>query len=55
MAERMTGEEAIAWLKESGKTPDLRMFWDVAESDDPAVMNGILDILFRPQSSSDAA
>lgn len=55
MAERMTGEEAIAWLKESGKTPDFKVFWDVAERDDPAVMNAILDILFRPQSRPDAA
>lgn len=50
-----TPDEARDWLKESGKMPDLSLTWEVAESDDPATMNAILDILFRPRPESPAA
>lgn len=47
--------EALAWLKESGQLPDLSVTWEVAESDDPVVMNQILDILFSPPKRGNAA
>jgi hypothetical protein len=55
MTDIPTPDEARDWLKQSGRTPDLTMTWEVAESDDPAVMDAILDILFRPRPQSDAA
>lgn len=52
----MTGDEAIAWLKANpDKPPDFGIFWDVAERDDPATMDAILDILFRPRPTPGAA
>lgn len=48
-------DEARDWLKASGKTPDLSVRWSVAPVEDPAVMNAILDILFRPRAKPDAA
>lgn len=58
MTERPTGEEAIAWLKEhvhEHGQPVLGITWDVAQEDDPAVLNGILNILFRPHRGPNAA
>lgn len=50
-----TPDEARDWLKESGKVPDLSVTWDVAPVEDPAVMDAICDILFRPHHRPNAA
>lgn len=50
-----TPDEALAWLKESGQTPDLSVTWDILPTEDAVVMNAILDILFRPRRRPNAA
>lgn len=50
-----TPDEARDWLKRSGEMPDLSVTWETAPVEEPAVMNAILDILFRPRATPDAA
>lgn len=50
-----TPERALAWLKESGRLPDLSVTWEVADSDDPAILDRMAQILFSPPSGGTAA
>lgn len=55
MADIPTGDEAIAWLKESGKTPDLSVFW--RSSDGPGAAERhlkLLNMLFQPVVTADS-
>lgn len=53
MAERMTGDEAIAWLKESGKTPDLSVFWRTSDAPGAAERHlRMLNMLFQPTDAT---
>jgi hypothetical protein len=54
MAERMTGDEAIAWLKESGRTPDLSVFWTASDAPGAAERHlKLLSMLFEPSGATD--
>lgn len=55
MSDIPTPDQALAWLKDSGQEPDMTVTWEVAERDDPVVMNRILDILFSPPAGGSAA
>lgn len=49
------GEAAIAWLKEHVQQHGpVRITWDIAEKEDPIVMDGVLDILFRSHAGPNA-
>lgn len=41
--------------KDTPDQPGPSVTWDVAPVDDPLIMNGILDILFRPRPKPNAA
>jgi hypothetical protein len=52
------GEEITREMKrlaEAGHWPDLTVTWDVLPEEDPAVMDAILDILFRAPEGPRAA
>lgn len=53
---REDGEAAIAWLKEHVQQHGpIQITWEVAPEEDPIVMDGVLDILFRPRTGPNAA
>lgn len=50
------GDAAIAWLKEHVRQGgDVRITWDIADEEDPIVMDGVLDILFWPRTGPNGA
>lgn len=54
MTERPTGDEAIAWLKESGQRPDLTVFWRASDAPGAAERHlRLLDMLFQPTGATD--